>query len=51
MHKTLRQGFPDFTQAKWRAFLQLKKEYDEKCGCSIYSLLPNVPENSEADLI
>lgn len=47
---SLRHGFPEFTGRKWRAFLQLKKDFDEKCGCCIYDLLPNVLENSGADL-
>ena len=36
---------------KWKAFLQLKKRFDRKCGCSIYSLLPGVLENSSVDLV
>ena len=36
---------------KWKAFLQLKKQFDHKCGCSIYSLLPGVLENSSVDLV
>lgn len=47
----LRHGLPDFTQEKWRAFLNTKKHFDALCGCDIYSLLPNVLENSSASLI
>lgn len=47
----LRHGLPDFTIDKWKAFMMLKKHFDELCGCNIYTLLPNVLENSSADLI
>lgn len=47
----LRIGLPDFTLIKWRGFLSLKKYFDEKCGCNIYDLLPNVMENSYISLI
>lgn len=47
----LRYGFAEDTQRKWRAFLELKKYFDQLCGCSIYELLPNVLENSSVDLI
>ena len=46
----LRYGFAEGTLEKWRAFLKLKKHFDGLCGCSIYDLLPNVVENSKADL-
>lgn len=47
----LRYGFPPGTREKWIAFLQLKKYFDDLCGCSIYELLPNVTENSWINLI
>ena len=47
----LRIGLPDFTLIKWRGFLSLKNYFDEKCGCNIYDLLPNVMENSYISLI
>lgn len=47
----LRHGLPEFTLAKWRAFMELKKYFDEKCECNIYALLPNVMENSYESLI
>lgn len=47
----LRYGFVEGTLDKWRAFLNLKKYFDRLCGCSIYELLPNVLENSGADLV
>ncbi|MDE7273538.1 MAG: HD domain-containing protein [Lachnospiraceae bacterium] len=47
----LRHGLPDFTIDKWKAFMTIKKYFDELCDCNIYTLLPNVLENSSADLI
>jgi hypothetical protein len=42
----MRHGLPDFTLRKWRAYLDLLKYFNEKTGCSIYELLPNVVENT-----
>lgn len=47
----LRHGLPDFTIDKWKSFMQLKKYFDEICHCNIYTLLPNVMENSYENLI
>ncbi len=47
----LRHGLPDFTIDKWKAFMMLKKHFDELCACNIYTLLPNVLENSSVNLI
>lgn len=47
----LRHGLPDFTIRKWRAFMEVKKHFDELCGCNIYTFLPNVLENSSVSLI
>lgn len=47
----LRHGLPDFTIAKWKAFMNIKKRFDELCGCNIYTLLPNVLENSSVNLV
>ncbi len=30
--------------------MRLKKHFDTLCACNIYTLLPNVLENSSADL-
>ena len=35
----LRRGFNDLTILKWKAFLELKKYFDEKAGMDIYKLL------------
>ena len=47
----LRHGLPDFTIEKWKAFMNAKKYFDGLCGCSIYTFLPNVLENSSVNLI
>lgn len=47
----LRHGLPDFTIDKWKAFMGTKKHFDELCGCNIYTLLPNVLENSSVNLV
>ncbi|WP_346889906.1 HD domain-containing protein [Clostridium sp. UBA1056] len=46
----LRHGLPDFTIDKWKSFLELKKYFDKLCGCNLYTLLPNVTENSYESL-
>jgi hypothetical protein len=38
----LRRGINAYTLPKWRAFLQLQKEFEAVIGQSIYSLLPGV---------
>jgi Predicted HD superfamily hydrolase len=47
----LRHGLPDFTIQKWRAYFELKKYFDKLCDCNVYTLLPNVMENSYEDLL
>lgn len=47
----LRHGLPAFTLDKWKAYLGLKRYFDDLCRCNIYTLLPNVVENSYEDLI
>lgn len=47
----LRHGLRDFTIEKWKAFMNTKKYFDELCSCNIYTLLPNVLENSSVNLI
>lgn len=47
----LRHGLSDFTIDKWKAFMNAKKYFDELCGCNIYTLLPNVLENSSVNLV
>lgn len=47
----LRHGVHDFTVEKWKAYLNIKKYFDELCRCNIYELLPNVMENSSVSLV
>ena len=47
----LRHGVNDLSLEKWRAFLQLKQHFARLCRCNLYTLLPNVLENSSVDLI
>ena len=42
----LRHGFNALTLAKWRAFLDLRREFDAAVGGSVYRLLPGVVENT-----
>lgn len=47
----LRHGINDLSLEKWSAFLQLKQHFDRLYRCNLYTLLPNVLENSSVDLI
>ena len=47
----LRHGVNDLSLEKWSAFLQLKQHFDRLCRCNLYTLLPNMLENSSVDLI
>ncbi|MEF2919054.1 MAG: HD domain-containing protein [Acutalibacteraceae bacterium] len=47
----LRNGISEYTLEKWKAFIQAKKHFDKLCNCNIYSLLPNIIENSSTNLI
>lgn len=47
----IRHGLSEFTIEKWKAFMETKKYFDKLCGCNIYTLLPNVLENSSQSLI
>ena len=47
----LRHGIAAYSAEKWKKLFEIKKYFDTLCGCDIYSLLPNVYENSVADLI
>ena len=44
----MRHGVKDFTTAKWQAWLELKDYFDKLAGRSIYSLLPDIVENTFA---
>lgn len=42
----IRYGMHPATIDRWKRTLEIKAYFEEKTGCSIYSLLPNVIENS-----
>jgi len=42
----LRHGFNAHTLTKWRAFLEIKQEFDAAVGGSIYAVLEGVVENT-----
>lgn len=46
----LRHGPKENTVEKWNAFFAIKKHFDKKCGRNIYTLLPDIAENSLKDL-
>ena len=46
----MRHGFNTFTVEKWRKYMEIKKYFDALCGCDIYTLLPNLIENSMTNL-
>jgi hypothetical protein len=43
---TLRYGVNRYTVAKWRATLAIRDDFEAAIGCSIYSLLPGVVDNT-----
>jgi len=47
---TLRYGFNVHTLQKWRAFLDLRQEFEAAIHCSIYAVLPGVVENTFGNL-
>lgn len=42
----LRHGFNDYTLLKWKGFFEAQKYFEERIGKSIYSVLPNIIENT-----
>lgn len=42
----MRHGLPDFTISRWQANYDLKAYFNKKAGCSIYTLLPGIVENT-----
>lgn len=46
----LRHGIRESSVERWKKFIEIKKYFDERCGCNIYSFLPNVVENSLENL-
>jgi len=42
----MRHGVNEYTVEKWKATFELQKYFEERIGKSIYSVLPNVVENT-----
>lgn len=42
----MRYGFGKFTLEKWKATFEIQRYFEERIGKSIYSILPNVVENT-----
>ena len=42
----LRYGINEFSLRKWQATFNIKAEFEQRMGCSVYSLLPGVVENT-----
>jgi hypothetical protein len=46
MDVALRHGVNEFSVPRWKAFLQIQKDFESVIGQSIYKLLPGVIENT-----
>jgi hypothetical protein len=44
-----RYGTDEYTVPRWNAVFQIKEYFEEKMGCSIYDVLPNVKETTFID--
>jgi hypothetical protein len=42
----MRYGFNEYALPKWQAYFDIKREFDQAIGTSIYSLLPHIVENT-----
>lgn len=42
----LRSGINNLTLFKWKSVLNIKKYFEDKIGCPIYALLPNIVQNT-----
>ncbi len=43
---TIRSGFTELTIPRWKSTFEIKSHFENKLGCSIYELLPNVIETT-----
>lgn len=43
---TMRYGFHPATIDRWKKILEIKSSFEKEMGCSVYTLLPGVVENS-----
>lgn len=46
VHTALRNGISSLILCKWKAVIDIKKYFENKIGCSIYELLPNIKQNT-----
>ncbi len=46
MDVALRYGVNEFTVPKWRKTFEIRSDFEERMGCSVYSLLPGVIDNT-----
>jgi HD domain len=42
----MRYGFNEYALPKWKAYFEIKTEFDQAIGRSVYSLLPGIVENT-----
>ena len=42
----LRYGIDEYALRKWRTTFDIKTEFEQRMGCSVYSLLPGIVENT-----
>ena len=42
----LRYGIHEYALRKWRTTFDIKTEFEQRMGCSVYSLLPGIVENT-----
>ena len=42
----LRYGINEYALRKWRATFDIKADFEQRMGCSVYSLLPGIVENT-----
>jgi len=42
----MRYGLAEWTLRKWKAYFDLKQYFDELAGCNIYSLFPNIIQDT-----
>ncbi len=46
MDVALRYGVNDFSVRKWRKTFEIRDDFEQEMGCSVYSLLPGVVDNT-----
>ncbi len=42
----MRLGVSQYSVPRWKAFFEIKEDFEKEIGCSIYTLLPNIVENT-----